>query len=66
MNTAEQPPRSDPLIDEIRRIRKEISEAHGNDVARLCDHLQEIQRRHAGRVVRRPSSKAPRSTGEVA
>ena len=51
---------SDPLIDEIREIRRTISEAHGNNVLRLGKHLQEIQRRHPGRLIRRSSS-APTS-----
>jgi hypothetical protein len=37
---------SDPLIDEVRAIRRAISEQFGNDVDRLCDHLQELQRLH--------------------
>lgn len=47
-------PKPDPLIDEIRRIRREISESHGNDVRRLGAHLQEIQRKFASRVVHVP------------
>ncbi len=37
-------PRPDPLIDEIRAIRKELSDQFGNDVRRLGEHLQEIDR----------------------
>ena len=37
---------SDPLIDEVRSIRREISERYGNDVDRLCDHLRELERQH--------------------
>lgn len=47
------PPRPDPLIDEVRAIRKELSDAQGNDVDRLIDHLQELQRQFGGKVVRR-------------
>lgn len=55
MSESQQPSRSDPLIDEIREIRKRISEAHGNDVRKLCDHLREIEARYPERVVRRPA-----------
>ena len=44
---------SDPLIEEIREIRRTISEAHENDVLLLGKHLQEIQRRYPGRLIRR-------------
>jgi hypothetical protein len=36
------PSKPDPLIDEIRAIRKEISDQFGNDVRRLGEHLREI------------------------
>jgi hypothetical protein len=36
----------DPLIDEVRAIRRAISEESGNDVRRLCDRLQELERQH--------------------
>ncbi len=42
---------ADPLIDEVRTIRRAISEQFGNDVDRLCDHLQELEREHPERVV---------------
>jgi hypothetical protein len=40
------PEETDPLIDEVRAIRRAISEQYGNDVDRLCDHLQELERAH--------------------
>ncbi len=46
-------PRPDPLIDEIRAIRKAISDAHGNDVHRLGRYLQEMQKRWGDRIVRK-------------
>ena len=42
---------SDPLIDEVRAIRRAISEKFGNDVDTLCDHLQELERQHPERLV---------------
>jgi hypothetical protein len=35
---------ADPLIDEVRRIRRNICEQFGNDVDRLCDHLAIVAR----------------------
>ena len=35
---------ADPLIDEVRRIRRSICEQFGNDVDRLCDHLEIVAR----------------------
>ena len=43
---------ADPLIDEVRAIRRAISEQFGNDVDRLCDHLQELERQHPERLVK--------------
>jgi hypothetical protein len=61
MSEPRKPSRSDPLIDEIREIRKRISEAHGNDVRRLCEHLRELEARYPERIVRRsPKPRIPR------
>jgi len=38
-------PTPDPLIDEVRTARRELSERFGSDVRRLAEHLREIQRR---------------------
>ena len=38
--------RSDPLMDEVRAIRRELCEQFGNDVNRLCDHLREVEREY--------------------
>ena len=45
---------SDPLIDEVRAIRRAISEQFGNDVDRLCEHLRELERQHPERLVAPP------------
>lgn len=42
---------ADPLIDEVRAIRKAISEESGNDVAKLCEHLRNMERDYAHRLV---------------
>lgn len=46
----------DPLIDEIRAIRKAISEEFGNDVERLCNHLREMEKEHPERIVDRSAT----------
>lgn len=35
---------ADPLIDEVRAIRRAISEAYDNDVWKLGDHLKEVEK----------------------
>ena len=42
---------SDPLIDEVRAIRKAISDQFDNDVDRLCEHLRQLERQHPDRLV---------------
>ncbi len=49
--------RPDPLIDEIRQIRRDLSERFGNDVRRLAEHLREIQRDWKGPIRRTPASR---------
>jgi len=51
-NGRDNPQAGDPLIDEVRAIRREICEEFGNDVDRLCDHLQEIEREYRTRTGR--------------
>jgi hypothetical protein len=45
------PTTADPLIDELRAIRLKISAEHGDDVGRLVEHLRQVERARAGRVV---------------
>lgn len=49
----------DPLIDEVRDVRRRLSERFGNDVDRLADHLKTIEGNWKGRVI-----KAPERPGE--
>jgi hypothetical protein len=51
----------DPLIDEVRAVRRSISERFGNDVNQLWAHLREVQRVHQARVVSRKRKPAPPS-----
>src|SRR5437867_1920513 len=37
------PTRRDPLVEEVRRIRAEISREYGHDLDKLCDHLREVE-----------------------
>ena len=55
--------RSDPLIDEVRAVRKAISDANGNDVSRLGEALRQVQRQYADRVSRKHT---PPPDGKVA
>ena len=41
----------DPLIDEIRAIREDLSEQTGNDLTKLCDYLHSIEKQHSDRLV---------------
>jgi hypothetical protein len=53
MNAVNEPTAtSDPLIDEVRAIRKAISDRFGNDVRRLGEHLRKLEQSHPGPLVR--------------
>jgi hypothetical protein len=43
--------RPDLLIDDVRRVRNDLSQRFNNDVAKLCEHLVEIEAEYASRVV---------------
>lgn len=42
----------DPLIEEVRLVRKMISDQFDNDVDRLCIHLKELEAQNLDRVAR--------------
>ena len=42
----------DPIVDEVRRVRREIEAACGNDPQRYYEHLTELQKKYADRLVR--------------
>jgi hypothetical protein len=47
--------KTDPAIEAIRKVRREISHEFGNDPARLIAHYIELQRRvEAGKLIRGP------------
>lgn len=43
-------PIGDPLIDEVRELRFNLSKRLGHDVGKLCDHLIKQQRKHGNRL----------------
>jgi hypothetical protein len=47
-----QPPEGDALIDEVRSLRRTVCDQFGNDVDRLCNHLQDIEREYRERTGR--------------
>ncbi len=51
--TTPDPQLGDPLIDEVRRIREEISREHDGDMMKLFEELRRLQDQHRERVVRR-------------
>jgi len=48
----------DPVVEEIRAVRRELSERFGEDINALCDFLAQQEQQHAERLVNRPP-KAP-------
>jgi hypothetical protein len=49
----------DPVIDEIRAIRRRISARFGHDPARLVAHDMEFQKQFADRLIDAPAPPAP-------
>lgn len=48
---------TDPIVDEIHRIRQEIAKEAGNNLHTLVLRLQESQKRHGDRLVTQPPRK---------
>jgi len=44
----------DPVVAEIRAVRRELAERFGNDVNALCDFLAKEEEQHEDRLVNRP------------
>jgi hypothetical protein len=44
--------RPDPLIEEVRELRRKVSEECGHDLDRLFDKLRQIEANWPGRVLR--------------
>lgn len=64
--------RSDPLIDEVRGIRRAICAEFGNDVDRLFEHLRQVELDYAARrgvfacVTKEAADEVAKSWGEQA
>ena len=48
--------RSDPVIDEIRQVRHEISARFDHDPARLVAYYMEFQKRYRDRLIDRSNA----------
>ncbi len=44
--------KKDPPIDEIRKIRHEISEKYGHDTKALLDHYKKLESNYSSRLLR--------------
>lgn len=53
--------RPDPVIDEIRRIRHQISAEHDHDPRKLVEHYMKLQEQYRDRLIH--SRKRPREAG---
>ena len=42
----------DPLIDEVRAVRKAIADQFENDIDKLCDELQRREQEHPDRIAK--------------
>jgi len=49
----------DPIIEEVRRVRKKIEADYGNDWDRLIRHLIERQKAQSAKVVSYPRKRLP-------
>ena len=45
---------SDPIVDAVRKVRAELAARHGNDVAAIIRHAQEMDRASGRASVRYP------------
>lgn len=45
---------TDPVIDEVRAVRKRISAQFDHDPQRLVEHYRKLQERHRDRLIRGP------------
>ncbi len=47
-----EPTQGDPLIDEVRAVRKAIAAQFENDIDKLCDELQRREQEHPDRIAK--------------
>jgi hypothetical protein len=43
--------RPDPLLEDVRKVRAEVSAQFDNNVGRLCEYLRSVEGQYPGRVV---------------
>lgn len=60
-------PLRNPIVEEVRRIRAELSARFDNDVRKLAEHARTFEAKHAAGIAagpkpRRPSKPAHRGT----
>jgi len=61
MSDANRTDREDPLIDEVRRLRAELSRECDDDLSKLFDHLRRAQDSMPNPIVRRePAGPQPK------
>jgi len=53
----------DPLIDEVRARRRALLESCGNDLNRLLERIEQLQRQHPEKLVDRRSAREPEGPG---
>jgi hypothetical protein len=46
--------REDPVLEEVRQVRREISARFGHDPARVVEYYLQLQERYAERLLRTP------------
>jgi hypothetical protein len=56
----------DPMLDEIREIRKRIWREHGNDPQRVYEHYVEYQQQFSDRLVSTPTPARPKEDKSAA
>ncbi len=57
--------KADLSIDEIREVRRRISEEHGHDTRALLDHYRALEKLYPDRLLRgRPDSYSPESEAQ--
>jgi hypothetical protein len=47
----------DDAVEEVRKIRRQISARFDHDPVKLVEHYMERQRRHGNRLIDKPKSK---------
>lgn len=44
--------REDPIIDEIRKVRHQISAVHDHDPKKVVDYYIELQKKYAKKIIK--------------